>query len=307
MKRFAAAVLAALSTLATIGTPPVAPSMSEEGLDRILDRTIERTQSRLQERIDVWQEHATWDNAWQFSSKHYRVRTTHSRFLAADVALGLEVMLGHFTELLRPGWEPGEPFTIYILPDLEAYNAFGNQYGAEHSSFYGSFYADTSPELAVAVPYDKNHTLLKMWITHGALHQFVARASNRPLPLWVEEGLASYFSFFWDSAWWASEFRRIAADDAQFVPLAELMTPTIARYSNRTHNRIAELGALFTHLLAFREDTRTKREEGREVEAPFANYLRAAVSGRQIDSAPIQALFTTDRDQLEGDLRAFEF
>ena len=49
-----------------------------------------------------------------------------------------------------------------------------------------------------------------MQITHSALHQFLAAAfPGRTPPTWINEGLAAYFSIYWDYDWGLSEFERL--------------------------------------------------------------------------------------------------
>ena len=40
---------------------------------------------------------------------------------------------------------------------------------------------------------------MRRWVTHSALHQFVAGAfPGRPIPDGLSEGLAAYFALYWD-------------------------------------------------------------------------------------------------------------
>ncbi|MFN0245079.1 MAG: hypothetical protein ACKVWV_19520 [Planctomycetota bacterium] len=271
---------------------------------RVVDRALERAQANLIGATDLWVDHSRWENAWIVESERYQVRTTHSRHLALEIAQNLEYMHGEFVKLLGPGGPPPRKFRVWIFPELAAYNEFGNQRGAEHSSSYGSFYASEDPDQPVATYYTPNATLLGMWLTHAATHQYVEQCFARPLPLWASEGLASYFALFWDWSYGSRELRRIA-DGAGYVPLDRLLRDPIEAYVGGADVRFVELGMLFHYLLNHREDMKTRAGEGVET-APFRDYLRALVRG---NASPTPPFWKADEQAvgLEQAFKAFDF
>jgi hypothetical protein len=281
-------------------------------------RAIDRAQADLVRGIELYSDHSTWETAWRARTANYVVQTLRSRSLGMNIAEGLEVMRGHFDALLSPTRAVTGPCEVQIFPSLTEYNVFGNTFGAEHSSAYGSFYAQGSPELAVGVLFDENPTLLRMWITHSALHQYLDRAFQREPPTWVSEGLAGYFAIFWDYGYGISEIDRIRsnrtpsgapapAGQELFVPLRTLLPGGLDQYVGNASDRFTELGMLFTYLLSYREDTRTVMDGETVVQAPFAEYLRAILQGADHTRLPVHALLTQRTDELEADFRAFEF
>jgi len=296
---------------------PGAAASETELFDRALGRCLDRVQTELQRSTELWEDHSTWENAWRVRSEHYEVVTTRSRFHGASIAQGLETMLGHFKALLSPDFEPNERFVVYVYPTIAGYNGLGQQ-GDEHSSFYGSFYAQADAARPVATLDSDNWTLLNMWITHSAFHQFLDRAFTRQPPLWVSEGLASYFALFWNHDYGVSELRRIAANQPvsrrtgpppppEYVPLAELLSASLPDYMVRSHNRLIELGMLFSYLLNYREDTRTVIEDGSLVREPFAAYLRLLLDGREPRTGPIAELLGGGPRDLEIEFLEFDF
>lgn len=317
----------------TLALPLPAPA-GDGPYRRVLRAAVERAQAELVNASDLYEDHSTWERAWRAESARYVVQTTHSRYLAQDVANGLDTMFDHFRRILRSEFEPTQKLEVFILPDLAAYNDFGNEHGAEHSSFLGSFFPNGHPQRPVACMFDANPILLRMWITHSAVHQFVDRAYTRQAPVWMSEGLASYFALYWDQDYGPRELARILANappidqapapdaglrnavqnllgnqaapsPATYVPLGQLLDAPIASYVDRSHSRLIELGMLFTYLLHFREDTRTVEEEGEIVSAPFADYLRDYLEGRDVTGTAVHALLFVDRGQLEADFRAY--
>jgi hypothetical protein len=276
------------------------------GTARALDRAVQRLHRELTANLDVWSDHSTWDKAWVARTPHFAVRTTRSYGLALDLARGLETMLAHFQRVLATDFAPPQPLAVFVFPTMADYNAFGNQFGEHHSSFYGSFHAPAHPENPVAVAWNDNATLLRMHVTHSVVHQYLAAAyPGAQRPPWIEEGLAAYFATFWDYAWSLAEYERIKKD-GQLLPLDRLLRDPIANYALDTHTRFVQLGMLFDWLLRFREDSRTTRDDEPEPRAPFRDYLQAILQGRDPTKLPFHAI-QLDRQRLAADFRAFEF
>jgi hypothetical protein len=94
----------------------------------------------------------------------------------------------------------------------------------------------------------------------------------------------------------------------RFIPLRNLLQTPLAGFSDRPDDRLLELGVMLSYLLNLREDTRTKYDEsGNEVEAPFAEYVRAGLAGADISRLPVHQLVTNDADYLQDELFDFEF
>jgi len=279
------------------------PTAGGEAYDRAVAEALRTAQAELLEATDLWQDHSRWESAWEVESDHYRVRSTHSRYLAASLAEDMDTMLGHFQSVLGTSWTPREPLEIWVFPTLADYNAFGNSDGADHSSLYPCFHAVQNARRPVATMFSPNLTQLRMWITHGATHQFITEAFQVTPPAAIDEGLAAYFSLYWDPSYAASEHDRVAKGSG-FIPLRQLLSEPITSYADRPHDRSMELGTLFTYLLHFREDT-CNTPEGEPGEA--ADYIRAVLTGRNAAGLPMQRLLSRDLDAFEEDFRAFTF
>ncbi|MCP3919488.1 MAG: hypothetical protein GY711_28455 [bacterium] len=276
--------------------------------DRALGRAVDRSQQKLESGVELAADHSTWENAWRVSSKRFTIRTTESRYFGAALAADLESMYTRFQELTGSRYEPTEPLEVFVMLDLPAYNAFGNDHGAEHSSFYGSFFAAQHPERPVATYYSENPTLMRMWATHSAGHQFVVAAFGSEPPLPLAEGLATYWTFFWDWNWAVDEFERLEAAGS-IVPLQRLLASDLDEFASspeKGHARLVQLGMLFAYLLTFREDTRTVTKGIRVIEAPFRDYLRDVLAGRDASGHAVHSLLTSDLETLQRDFVAFD-
>lgn len=277
-----------------------------------LDRALAQTSAKVRE-IDPHEDHSAWENAWSVESEHYVVRTTDSYWLGQDLAAGLEVMRSHFLEVLGLESVLGERVPIWVFPDATSYNALGAsnapngqaKYG-NHSSFYGSFYADQDPGRPVATVLDPNGTLLRMQITHSAVHRFLADAfPGRTPPVWIDEGLASYFGLmYWDPDWCRSTFVQLR-DSGRLLPLDTLLSDGIAAYGDNTGPtvRFIELAVLFDYLLRIRPDTLTAAPAEGQQRAPFRDYLVAALRGEDTSKLPAHQVLQ-DRAALDKDFRA---
>jgi len=279
---------------------------ADTAYERVLTRALERAETQLVRGTDLWVDHSTWENAWEVSSEHYTVRTTDSRYLAADIGTGLDIMLGHFQNILGTTFTPDQPFQVLIFPRLSEYNVFGNQVGDEHSSALGSFYAVQDPRLAVATYFIQYPTLLRMWITHAATHQFVDRAFQSSPPTPISEGLASYFSLYWDRRLAAEEHNRLK-DSPAYISLETLFGQSYQALMSDPNDRLMELGLFFNYLLHYREDTRMAAEGEEEPENSFATYLRLVVRGQDASQTGFARLLRNDFAAVEEDFRAFSF
>ena len=271
-----------------------------------LDRALRKTTDEIGRTTELYEDHSTWENAWLVDSEHFTVRTVDSWFLASDVAAGLEVMLSHFCSTLGLEAPPNGRSKIFIVPNITVYNQLGASYD-EHSSFYASFYADKDPDRPVIAVFDQpNPTLLRMQITHGALHQFLAQTfPGRIPPTWIREGLAAYFSIYWDYDWGLTQFEQIKAA-GNLIPLSRLFREELRDYVARPHAHMMELGMLFYYLLRFREDTRTTQPDEDEQRGPFREYLIALLRGAEASRLPAYRILN-DVATLETDFFAYEF
>lgn len=274
--------------------------------DALLDRALARAQVRLESSAVLAVDHSAWENAWEIESDHYLVRTTANWYIGQRVAQNLENMYGFFAELTGSDWQPNEPLRLFLFEDLADYNQFGDSNGEHHSSILGSYYATAHPEQPVATYLHHSQLQVAQWVTHSAFHQYVRGAYARQLPIWFEEGLASYFArAYWDKAFLFSEFKRISNSGA-YLPLGTLLREPIEQYVADPHVRFVELGTLWTYLLHHRPDTMTqKNEDGIVLLAPAADYVVDTLRGRDVTGNPVHELLTQDLDQLEAELRDF--
>ena len=298
----------ALLATAAFAAPAAPPDSAERQRARVLERGLARAEAELVAGLDLVETRPTWENPWIVRSEFYEVRCTASRFVTTKIGRDLDFMAREFGKLLGVEVQPQQPFQIWIHPTIELYNQDANAGNAdEHSSFFGSYYAGDRSGRYVSTYYEPNLTLLGMHATHSACHQFVASTFETELPTWVSEGLASYFTLFWDWNWGLERFRR-QAGGAGWISLERLTASGLSDYLPNGDSRLIELGVLFHYLLHYREETRIPGEGDAAPVASFREYLRAVVTGGDADETDFRYWL---EDQggvaaLEADFRAFD-
>ncbi|MFT7679431.1 MAG: hypothetical protein ACI8QC_003433 [Planctomycetota bacterium] len=293
------ALLLSSGLLALRGIVPAEVAPSERAYWDAIAEILKQEQAGLERRTDLWEDHSTWDDAWIVEGENFSVRTTHSRSLGLEILEGQESMRGFIKELLEGPDRQGDACPIFLLADRAAYNTFGNDHGEHHSSILGGFYATGHPEQPIATYLDASRTRTQMWITHNVVHHYLGQNFRGQVPVWVSEGLASYFALFWDFGYGVRELATLK-QEGRLVPFDKLTSESLSAYPSDPHARFIQLGMLFSYLLRFNEDTR--RLEGESLPlAPFDEFLRASVRGTSVDSLPF-SLYLDEQSEalLEG-------
>lgn len=314
----ASCLLAAVTGLVAAQTPgsslpdvagPASGAAAERLPERVglaLDKAIVRARARWMEKAVLREDHSTFESAWEVTSAHYRVRSVHSRTLAAQVCADLETMLPTFQSILGTSFAPAEPFPIFVFQTLAEYNKFGDDHGAEHSSFSGAFLATSHPERPVAIVFHRDGTHFRTTLTHSAAHQFIDAAFPHQRPAWFDEAVASYFSMYWDFGRAVREWNLIRTG-GRVVPLRDLMTSDIADFTDRSQVRLTELGMWFTYFLWRHEETYSDLVDGEPQLGSFQTFVQAVVRGARVADQPFMIWMRAQGAALEEDFVNYEF
>ncbi|MEW6741273.1 MAG: hypothetical protein AB1486_00820 [Planctomycetota bacterium] len=269
-----------------------------------LRRALERAQADLERSTDLASPPVSWERAYEVRSAHYLVRTTRSALLGRRIANDLELMYEAFVKFF--GTEPpsGTQFEVDIFPDLAAYNAFGEQFGDLHSSRYGSFFATTAPTPCIATYDPANLGLLREWVTHSAVHQFLPACFRVEPPVWMSEGLASCFAQSWAYEYYAARYLELVNTE-RFLPLTQLIGENLDNYDDR---RFLEIGILFGYLIDYHESTCVVLDpiSDEVVEAPFRDMLRRLLRGESVQSDPSYRVIRYPTQEFEDSFKSFE-
>jgi len=299
----AALSLAAAGASLLSGTSAVA---GEKTYRDLLDAAIVDAQRGMAKGLVLYEDHSTWENPWSVRTDHYLVRSVLGYARTVKLGDGLETMYGYFRGFF--GAEPRAlPLRVDVLPDLTAYNQFGEQHGEHHSSSYGAFFATGAPEKPVVSYFDGDAVRLRQYLTHAAVHQYVDGAFAPPqnLPTWLIEGLAGYFETFWDFRNSVAAFDHFRQGN-RLVPVDRLLGMGIPDFREEQY---VEAGILVYYLMHVREDTRTVLDPETDTirAAPFRDYVLALLSGGDAASSPVYRLLTSDVAKLDAEFRAARF
>jgi len=274
---------------------------------RVVERASARARNELTATLQFEVDHSRFEDPWIVTTAHYELRATVSYAQTKKIAEGLEFVRGEFVKLLGESKAPRTARNkIWVFPSMGGYNQFGKDNGAdEHSSVLGSFFLAGHAEQPVVAYQDGNDTRLGMWVTHSALHQFLAQNFGSKPELWVDEGLASYFALFWDWSYGAAQLDELEKT-RDYVPLERLLREPIQAYLSKPDPRFIELGMLFHFLLNSCEATKNGAT-GDPSTGPFQEYLRAAVRGQDVSKSEFTQTLEEASALLEQDFKAFDF
>lgn len=284
-------------------------AQQDKRIEAALSKAVRAAQAKLEQKATLWTDHSKWARARIVKSKYFAVRTTQNHVYGKRMAEGLDAMAGHFKSLLKPDHDWGDRAQILLFPTLTDYNTAGNNANTQavHSSIYGSFYASEQTGRPVAAVFHANYTLVCIEVTHSAVHHFLDRAyPGATPPIWVQEGLAGYFSLYWSWSWGASELARFQ-EQKSWVPLDRALKNGLNRYGNKAHQHFIQLGMLFKYLLHERADTKSTPDDDGVQQGPFADYLRKTLQGIDVKKHPVHKLLFENTKQLEAELKAHEF
>jgi hypothetical protein len=283
------------------------PSPVPDGVyEKAMDRTLARAQADLQKATKL-RETRTWKNPWEATSKYFTVRTTSSFAQARSLAASFDEMAPLIRGLLKPDFQWTKPMPVWIVPDIATYNQIGNAGGDAHSSNYGSHLATGQVGRPVVVLAQANEQYLKIIATHSLVHQIIDRAyPNTRARVWVQEGLAAYFSLYWDWNWAATQLAGYEKAKTQ-IPVRTLLTRSVAAMGGKMQKHCIELGMFFNYLLHYREDTKSTIDANKVQQGPFAEYLRLALSGKRTNEHAVHKLIFRSVKGVEAGFRAQVF
>jgi len=317
---FARGLLAAglLVSLAGLESSAGAAAVDEGGprpaYERVLRDAVIEAGRRVESVSRLWIDRTRWENAWQVPSANLTVRTTRGRDFGERVAGGLESMFGWCSFVFGRTLPEGEKVNVWVLPDLPAYNQMGDDLSGDHSSKIGCFYAPADPARPVVTYYLRDELRGRQFATHGIVHAYLDRAFPAvTVPVWLVEGLASYFELHWRYADTVTAWRALR-DRGGFIPLRTLRDAPLSAY---TPDHFLELSMFIYYLLWDRADTCLRWDsESRSVEKwPARDWIVRVLTTGSIDGtfpegsdlATVQRLLTTDLESLEADFRAHGF
>ena len=305
--RIAAVASLAAPLLALQGTPPIASPVDAYALAS-MDQAMTNLQQTAARRVARARPRASIDDAYRSRTENYEVHSTKSPRIAFGYADMLEAQLVRMQSLFGSDYAPRRPIVAQIFPTGEGYRGFGENFD-ERSSVTGGFYAqgDGRDQIA-AMDSATGDYLLRIYLSYGAAHQFMANAyPGARIPTALEEGLAMYVAMKADreteSFFWAN-FNTMRSDTASaWTSIEQLAGANIQALDTLTKERgiapLIQLGCA-THYLRH-----ALGETEAESIAAFDAYVALVLTNGNYRDHPIHKLLTTSAGKLDADLKAW--
>ncbi len=166
---------------------------------------------------------------FEHETEHYRIRTDISAEFAELVGRHMEVIFQEYAERFRDYGEVDERFQVAVLRTQEGYMAEAPPQVRGSTGVFVS-----SKRLLAAHAEGRTTEEVLRTLYHEGFHQFMYMAISRKCPVWLNEGLAEYFS---EATWNGQQFV------LGYVPTVRLHTVREAIREGR-HIRLPELFTL---------------------------------------------------------------
>jgi hypothetical protein len=135
----------------------------------------------------------------QLLTEHYDLRVTSSdALLRSYLGPFMEASFKAYTKTIRPNRQPSDQMVVYLFGTREEWAGFTRRAFPAQAEVYlhihAGGYVDTPTAISVIHDLGRDRTLSLM--AHEGFHQYVDRYLDRPLPAWLNEGLACQFEAF---------------------------------------------------------------------------------------------------------------
>ncbi|MBX3381923.1 MAG: hypothetical protein KF864_00275 [Phycisphaeraceae bacterium] len=131
----------------------------------------------------------------------YRLYTTSTKsFIVDNLPPFLESALAHYTSVLGHLPLPTEPLEVYVMDTRPQWERMTQRFMGEQAHIYLRIQKGGFTSNGRAILYDIGRRDTFAITAHEAWHVYTQRTFKNPLPVWLEEGLATYMEGFrWDT------------------------------------------------------------------------------------------------------------
>ncbi len=135
----------------------------------------------------------------ELMTDHYAIRTTsQDETLRAYLPAFMESAYAEYRKLVPPERPSPDPMVVYLFGERAEWAAFTKGFvpAQAHTYLYiqSGGYMDQATDTAVAWDIGRDRAL--SLLAHEGLHQYLAKYLDRPVPPWLNEGLATQFEDF---------------------------------------------------------------------------------------------------------------
>jgi hypothetical protein len=224
------------------------------------------------------------------STAHYRIHTTlEYDHILQRLPVFMEHAMGRYTTALADLPEPSRPLETYLFHDRRQWMAKTRQILPDEAATFDALGRGGFTTRGIVVLYyiDHNGRYRDTFAiaAHEGWHQYTQSTFRQPLPIWLEEGIATYMEGhlwrddaprFMPSRNWErrSALRRAMQADA-LIPLDDLLTRTPQSFLEESKDRLLTYYGQVWALTRFLSEA----EDGRYRQA-LAELLTDAAEGR---------------------------
>lgn len=265
----------------------------------------------------------------ELESIHYVLRTTCGREgFVAFIPVFLEECWSQYSRLLPTDYVLREPSETYLFQRRDEWERFTDHFAPSRAATYKRIRSGGYSERGITVSHYSSQKGTLSVLAHEGLHQYLELTHGKPIPPWLNEGLACYFEGFHVERGrpvFTPEFNttrsaslRLTLAHGQLIPLREILGThagrEIHKQSSHVRSYYAQMWALVVYLLqpAYKNPyhdgfQRLLTDLGTETMLRKANaFLAADTDGRITEGEAIfLAYVTEDIDAFEADFEAF--
>ena len=151
------------------------------------------------EPVQFQQEEWTYRNSKgvKLTSDHYVIYTTCKAKPFTDaMPTFLEACWDTYAEILPPKRMPQEPLATYLFQSRWDWERFTEEFTGPRASIYKQIRSGGYSERGLTVSHYGSRRSTLSILAHEGLHQFLEVTHDKPIPAWINEGLACYFEAF---------------------------------------------------------------------------------------------------------------
>ncbi len=246
---------------------------------------------------------AAKDKWLNLRSKNFNVVSNANEEETRKLILKLEQFRYVFSQLIKSSNPSPLPITVVVFKNDGSYKPFKPLYNGKPANIAGYFQRSEDENLITLDISARNEERPLGIIFHEYTH-YLTSNTPRPLPLWLQEGIAELYSTF------SVEKNQVAIGapisshvyllrEKKFVPLQALFS---VMHDSPTYNEREKQGIFYAQSWALVHYLMLGDKMARQ--AQLSNYLRLHFAGQNPDEAFTKA-FTTDKASMEKSLRDY--
>ncbi|MDI6786764.1 MAG: DUF1570 domain-containing protein, partial [Planctomycetota bacterium] len=157
----------------------------EAGLKKIADLQKRLTPKGIIDKPGADKEKLPWDKALVKETEHYIIKANLSQEAIDDLCYVMECFYFEAKKIFKLARDPGSKLKVFVFKEASEYYANGGAGGSQ------GVYMSSGANKQIMTYYQPPRTISVL--LHEGTHQFVDLVCNARVPIWINEGLATYY------------------------------------------------------------------------------------------------------------------